>query len=188
LSFSTFHFLEHHKCLALPTPDFLSFSGSIHLLDLSIGVCIKGSTMQNSNPGTSNLRPLRSRILAVHKQQLEGFATDVQKAVKLCLPTDLERYQKAAVFAFDWSNDTMGVAPLRDEFLTILHKVYNFKIEHHQLDASLTSFQLGNSMQNRTRDFVKKYKSNREDVRHLLLFYYSGHADSGPRGDTFRLS
>jgi hypothetical protein len=60
---------------------------------------------------------------AEHKARFSSFVKKLQEAVQMIVPTNLERYQKAAVLALNWINDTMNVKAIRDEFLELLRRV-----------------------------------------------------------------
>lgn len=122
---------------------------------------------------------------AIHQQRLSEFAKDLQQTVQQYVPTDFGRYQSASILAFDWSNDTMGVNILRDELLQLLHRVYGFKVEVYILNANDTHVNIRGDFRDKLIDFTK---TPRTDTKHLKVFYYSGHSDSGPHGDQLRLA
>lgn len=123
-------------------------------------------------------------LTALHQERLSNFPDDLQRAVEQIVPTDFERYQTASILSFTWSNDKMGVNILRDELLNTLQRVYGFKAETHVLDANDTQVNVGSDFRDRLIDFTKTPKT---DAKHLKVFYYSGHSDSGPYDDQLRL-
>jgi hypothetical protein len=136
----------------------------------------------------SNLNPLRSRLPAAHQAAFDEFAKDLQTAVQQWVPTDLNRYQRAAILAFDWNNDTMGVSNLRNDLLRLLNRVYGFKVEVHVFDANAPSADIALEFRRKLVDFTTKNGSTKANVKNLLAYYYSGHSDSGPNGDMLRLA
>lgn len=122
---------------------------------------------------------------ASHQQRLSDFANDLQQAVNKYVPTDFGRYASASILAFDWSNDLMGVNVLRDELIQLLHRVYGFKAESYVLDASDTHENIRSDFRDKIIDFTKTPKT---DAKHLRIYYYSGHSDSGPNDNQLRLA
>lgn len=134
----------------------------------------------------SSLRPLRSRLPAAHQAKFSQFAGDLQQAVRQYVPTDLGRYQRAAIFAFDWNNDTMGVKGLRDELLGLLKRVYGFQTETHVMNARDPSATVDLDFYDAVLRFVQKNRP-KPGEKNLLVYYYSGHSDSGPQQNELRL-
>jgi hypothetical protein len=56
---------------------------------------------------------------AAHQERFSKFAKDLESAVKSAIPAGFGRYERAAIMAFDWNNDTMGVKALRDDLLRL---------------------------------------------------------------------
>ena len=133
----------------------------------------------------SSISPLRSMLPAIHQRRLSDFAQDLQEAVRRYVPTDFGRYQSASILAFSWSNDTMGVNVLRDELLQLLHRAYGFKTESYVFDAKDTLVNIQSDFRDKLIEFTK---TPRNDAKHLKVFYYSGHSDSGPNEDQLRLA
>jgi hypothetical protein len=136
---------------------------------------------------SSNIRPTRSRLTQESIQGFCVFAEDLNAALAKSLPTNLARYKHAAVLAFTWSNDDIGVMPQTDELLKVFRKSYNFVTEKHTLDASLSLTQLKRTFRDRLISFFTKHEAKTDD-RHLLIYFYSGHSDAGPTQDQLRLS
>lgn len=103
------------------------------------------------------------------------------QAVSRAVPRDLERYQKAAVLAFARSSDNIGVKTLRDEFLGLLRRSYNFETQSYVLDASSPSNAIAQDLKDK---FAEVAKGNRPPeinfglAKNLLIIYYSGHSDA----------
>ncbi len=79
----------------------------------------------------SKIRPLRSILVAAHQERFSKFAKDLESDVKRSISTGFERYDRAAIINFDWSNDIMIVKDIRDELLRLLKRVYGFRIENY---------------------------------------------------------
>jgi hypothetical protein len=124
---------------------------------------------------------------AQHASRFLHFAKDLEEAVQKVVPTDLGRYQKAAVLAMDWDNDTMNVKVLRDELLGVLRRVYNFKTESFLLDSNLSASTASQRLQDKLYQFTAANRPSKPDAKHLLIYYYSGHSDTGPHGDQLLL-
>jgi hypothetical protein len=136
----------------------------------------------------SNPKPLRSRYPAAHQAHFDKFAKDLEPAVQQWVPTDLEGYKSAAVLSIDWSNDTMGVSNLRNDLLQILNRVYGFKVENYVLNANAPLADIALNFRKKLMDFTNKQGSTKANAKHLLVYYYSGHSDTGPNGDMLRLA
>lgn len=128
----------------------------------------------------SNIRPLRSMLPTARQETFPKFADDLREVVQRYVPKDLGRYQKAAILGFDWSNDTMGVKRLREDFLRLLRTVYGFRTESYVLNANNTPQAIDREFRDRMVQFTAKHQSYKEEDKHLLVYYYSGHSDSGP--------
>jgi hypothetical protein len=122
-----------------------------------------------------------------HASRFLHFAKDLEEAVQKVVPTDLGRYQKAAVLAMDWDNDTMNVKVLRDELLGVLRRVYNFKTESFLLKSSLSAGMTSQQLRDKLNQFTAANRPSKPDAKHLLIYYYSGHSDTGPNGDQLLL-
>ncbi len=135
----------------------------------------------------SNIRPLRSMLPAAHQERFSKFAKDLESAVKTAIPAGFGKYERAAIMAFDWSNDTMGVKALRDELLRLLKRVYGFRTETYVMNANDPSDVVNRDFGDQVSDFVRRHRPSSSSAKHLLVYYYSGHSDSGPHGDELGL-
>lgn len=122
---------------------------------------------------------------ASHQKRLSDFASDLEQAVRQYVPTDFGRYATASILTFDWSNDFMRVNVLRDELIHLLHRVYGFKAEPHVFNARDSHINIGTDFRDKIYEFTKV---PRTDAKHLRVYYYSGHSDTGPYGDQLRLA
>lgn len=135
----------------------------------------------------NNIRPLRSMLPSAHQDRFSEFATDLQKAVRQSVPTDFGRYQRASILAFDWSNDTMEVKRLREDLLRLLRRVYGFNTEAYVLNANDPPQAIFKDFRDHLIEFTRRNEPKNGDSTHLLMYYYSGHSDSGPQGNQLRL-
>lgn len=136
----------------------------------------------------STVRPLRSRLAEDSIEHFEIFANDLKEALVKSIPTNLSRYKHAAVLAIHWSNDDIGVMPQTDEFLQTLRQSYNYVTEKYVIDAARPYQDVGQDFIARILAFTNEHQSRTRDNSHLLIYYYSGHSDSGPRENQLRLS
>lgn len=134
----------------------------------------------------SNIRPLRSMLPATERVHFAKFAEDLQKSVRRSFVDEFVRYQKASVLAFDWSNDTMGVQHFRDDLLQLLREDYGFKTETYVLNARDPPMTIAQDFQTQLIRFRMENRPT-NGAKHLLIYYYSGHSDSGPKQNQLRL-
>lgn len=114
------------------------------------------------------------------------FAEDLQKSDRRSLIYKSRRYQKVSVLAFDWSNDEMGVQHFRDDLLRLFREDYGFETETYVLNARDPSSTIAEEFESKLRSFRMNRPANIE-AKHLLIYYYSGHSDSGPKQDQLKL-
>ena len=95
--------------------------------------------------------------------------------------------QKANVLAFDWSNDKMGVQHFRDDLLRLFRVNYGFETETYVLNAKNPSATLAEEFESKLRRFRNKNRPANIESKHLLIYYYSGHSNSGPEQNQLTL-
>jgi hypothetical protein len=106
---------------------------------------------------------------------LDVFARDVQDSVRKVLPSP-KGFAKAAILAFDWSNNDIKYVPkLRDELCDVLHNNYNFTIYKHTLNANKPQ-----------QEIIQKFGEKAMQINaqltkgaggpSLCVLYYTGHA------------
>ena len=81
----------------------------------------------------------------------------------------------------------MGVKHLREDLLRLLRTVYGFKTESYILNAYDPPQSIFNDFRDKLIDFTGRHKPKRGEATHLLVYYYSGHSDTGPHSNQFRL-
>lgn len=136
----------------------------------------------------SNVRPLRSRLAQDSITDFREFANDLNEALAKSVPTNLARYKHAAALSLTWSNDDIGVMPQTDQFLSILKTVYNYATEKFILNAAKPLHELQRDLTDRIMAFTKEHEAKTPNDDHLLIYYYSGHGETGPGQNQLRLS
>jgi hypothetical protein len=81
----------------------------------------------------------------------------------------------------------MGVKGLRNELLGLLKRTYGFQTETHVMNANDPSATVDLDFYDVLTRFVHKNRPKTRDEKHLLVYYYSGHSDSGPQQNELRL-
>lgn len=137
---------------------------------------------------SSNVRPLRSRLPQESIPEFSVFANDLNNALQKCVPTDLDRYKHAAVMSITWNNDDIGVMPQTDQFLHTVRRLYNYDTEKFVLDATRSVHQVTRDLTDAILAFTKKHEATPPNNDHLLVYFYSGHSDSGANHDQLRLA
>lgn len=74
----------------------------------------------------------------------------------------------------------MGVQALRNDLLRLLKTVYNFNTESYVFNANDSWVDIADDFRQKV---IEVTKPKEPDSIHLLVYYYSGHSDPGPRGD-----
>ena len=113
----------------------------------------------------------RGAGLAFEKKEQVG--QDLQRAIRLALPTNVAPYMKVKVLMLAWKHayDTNEVS-VKDDFedmkaLMINH--FNYEVVEHMFDLSQSGTRI-------TRDILRKCISIMPEAGELLIVYYVGHS------------
>lgn len=134
--------------------------------------------MSNSDrsPSPQWTHPVRAFKQQKAIDDFDEFSKDVQDSVRLMLPTSGRRYVKASICAVDFSvSDLPDVVPIRDELLVVLEDTYNWNVEKHTIDCTLSHDRAQFNLNSALSRFITNSASRRDEESSLLCFYFSGH-------------
>lgn len=117
-------------------------------------------------------KPLHGYYKKKYRKNMQQFASELQKAVNMGLPSNIKPYKGVYVLATHWSNDQMGVAPLEDDLCQGFATVYGYTVEKYCIDATLSQYDTRKEFRKRLQKFTDDYNKQ----GNLLIVVYSGHA------------
>jgi hypothetical protein len=117
-------------------------------------------------------KPLHGYYKKMSRKNMQQFASELQKAVNMGLPSNIKPYNSGYVLTTHWTNDRMGVASLEDDLCQVLTTVYGYTVEKYRIDATLSQYDTRAEFRERLGKFMKDYNK----PGNLLIIVYSGHA------------
>lgn len=127
----------------------------------------------------SSITPSSAWITNPTSISTQGFAADIQKAVQN--GSTCKDFQRVAVIAFRWENDSMGVRKLQNQLLDIFKTVYGFETESYTIPITDSQMKLNLHL----GKWSLKYTG--ENILRIII--YAGHAaNSVIRGPSWELA